>query len=250
LTEYLDTIQAKLPGLMIGCYLHGSLALGAFNEHFSDIDFITVMSRRCTESDIQRLADVHRMIAAKYPRWQLQGSYLQPDDLGKTEAAIEPAPYYSDGVLHPAGHHDLNEVTWWLLKNRGITLFGAENLNYTVDWSVLIEKMRENLNTYWVRFIQSPTRIAWLFSDDGIQWAVLGVLRQFYTFNEGDITSKVGAGEYGLVQLPHRWHRLIQEALNIRNRTGERLYPSRLLRAVDAFLFLRYLIRLCNKNFV
>lgn len=102
---------------------------------------------------------------------------------------------------------------------------------------MLIRKMLQNLNTYWASFTRQPGRMVWLWCDYGIQWAVLGVLRQFYTFREGDITSKSGAGEYALKQLPERWHRLIQEALNIRHETPGSLYR-----------FLQFIIRTCNAS--
>ncbi|MBZ0302050.1 MAG: DUF4111 domain-containing protein [Anaerolineae bacterium] len=89
----------------------------------------------------------------------------------------------------------------------------------------------------------------WLGSDWGIQWAVLGVLRQFYSFREGAITSKVGAGDYALQHLPPTWHRLIQEALNIRTQSGQCLYRSRLLRMMEAVRFMRYIIQTCNLHF-
>ncbi len=109
---------------------------------------------------------------------------------------------------------------------------------------------RENLNTYWARFTQEPTRMAWLLSDYGVQWVVLGVLRQFYTFKEQDITSKTCAGEYAVEHLPERWHRMIQEALNIRNQTNSSLYRLRIIRAVEAVRFLKFVIHFCNTNFV
>jgi hypothetical protein len=195
LEAYIAALEIELPGLMAGFYLHGSITLGAFHPSFSDIDFITVVSRRCTEDDVRHLTTIHETIAKNFPQWPLQGSYLQANDLGKFEDEIEPHPCYSDGRLNPKAHHDINSITWWTLKNRGVTLVGAAP-NFSVDWDLLVARMLENLNTYWVRFTQRPGRMLWLLSDDGIQWAVLGVLRQFYTFQEGDITSKIGSGEY------------------------------------------------------
>lgn len=80
--------------------------------------------------------------------------------------------------------HDLNSVTWWILKNRGIALIGSDpkELAFTVDWDLLITRMVENLNTYWASWTKNPTKMAYLLTDNGIQWAVLGILRQFYTF--------------------------------------------------------------------
>ncbi len=251
LEAYIAALEKELPGLMTGFYLHGSIALGAFHSHLSDIDFITVVSRRCTADDIERLKAIHKAIEKTYPQWPLQGSYLQVSDLGKFEDEIEPHPCYSDGRLEPSGQQDVNSVTWWMLKNRGVTLVGAlpENLDFSVDWTLLTTKMLENLNSYWARYTDNPIRIAWLFSDYGIQWAVLGVLRQLYTFQERDITSKIGAGEYALKHLPPRWHRLIQEALNIRNQSSQSLYRFRIVRAVEALRFLKFVIRFCNTNF-
>lgn len=251
LQEYLATMEEKLPGLVSGLYLHGSVALGAFEPGFSDIDFITVASRRCTHEDIATLATIHKSLEAKYPELPLSGSYLQWSDLGRFEKEIEPAPYYHDGVLHPSGYNDINSVTWWLLKNCGVALAGPDpkTLDFTVDWQRLVVKMRQNLNTYWASYTKKPSRIAWLFTDYGIQWTVLGVLRQYYTFQEGSIVSKVDAGEYALGRLPNQWRRLIQEAINIRKRVPGSLYRFRLTRAIDALQFLRYLIALCNRTF-
>jgi hypothetical protein len=83
-------------------------------------------------------------------------------------------------------------------------------------------------------------------TDYGIQWTVIGVLRVWYSFREQDITSKTGAGGYALTHLPSQWHPLIQEAINLRDHPGHKLYTSRLRRARDAVQFLHYLIQLCN----
>lgn len=246
--EYVGAMTAELPGFMSACYLHGSIALGAFQPGLSDIDFIAVISRPASEQVIARLKAIHGELKRKYPHLPMSGSYLQWHDLGRLEGAIEPHPHYHDGALHLQGYHDINLVTWWLLKNRGLALLGPApgELDLEVDWDRLVADMRENLNTYWVRFTRQPSRIAWLLFDYGIQWTVLGVLRQFYTFREQDITSKTGAGEYALAPLPKKWHRIIQEALNVRGRRSTRLYRLRLVRAVEAFRFLRYTVRLCN----
>ena len=248
LQAYMHLLETKLPGLVTGLYLHGSVALDAFNAAHSDIDFVALLNRRCSESDVESLEEIHCVIAASYPRWKLEGSYLQWQDLGQAERAIAPHPIYHDGELQQMGHFDVNWVTWWVLKNRGIALIGREpnELNFTVDWRHLITDMRQNLNTYWADFTTKPQRIVWLFSDYGIQWTVLGVLRQYYSFMEQDITSKTGAGEYALAHLPTGWHPLIREAIHLREQASGSLYESRIIRALEAYNFLRYIIRLSN----
>jgi hypothetical protein len=44
LNEYIDLVNDALPGLLVGFYLQGSLALGAFDPGLSDIDFFSITS--------------------------------------------------------------------------------------------------------------------------------------------------------------------------------------------------------------
>jgi hypothetical protein len=252
LDEYIHLLENELPGFMGAFYLHGSLALDAFDTQFSDIDFITVINRRTSKDDFDRLAAIHQTLKRQYPDWPLSGAYLQWGDLGQFEDKIEPHPHYHDDVLHARGYHDINSVTWWLLKNRGLSLYGPEptTLDFSVDWDRLTVNMLENLNTYWRGFTRKPPRMLWLIYDYGIQWVILGVLRQFYTFREHDITSKTGSATYGLKHLPARWHPIIQEALNIRHQTKNSLYRSRITRALDAMRFLNYIIAVCNNLYI
>lgn len=248
LEQYVALLQRTLPDLVDACYLHGSLALSAFNLHFSDIDFITVLKRRASAAEVERLQSLHQTIAARYPHWPLEGSYLQWEDLGQLEDAVTLAPCVHDGILRPAGHHDINLVTWWVLQQHGIAVFGPlpQTLKFTVDWKLLQTQMYDNLNSYWVGFTRSPAKIAYLSTSNGVQWAVLGVLRQFYTFQEHDIISKTAAGHYALKHLPARWHRLIHEAINVREQQSGSFYKSRALRTIEAVQFMHYIIKRCN----
>lgn len=109
--------------------------------------------------------------------------------------------------------------------------------------------MRQNLNTYWKDFTCKPRRMAWLLTDYGVQWAVLGVLRLYYTFREQDIASKIGAGEYALRHLPNQRHPIIREAINIRNQKKGAFYKFRFTRGIEAIKFVKFVIEECNRNF-
>jgi hypothetical protein len=107
-------------------------------------------------------------------------------------------------------------------------------------------QMHDNLNTYWAGYTRQPRRIITLLSDWGIQWTVLGVLRQVYFFRENGITTKTGAGVYALTCVPARWHRLIQEAINIREGHPARAFRFRVTRAAETVNFVKYIIHICN----
>jgi hypothetical protein len=245
--DYISLANKQLPNF----YLIGSIALGEFNERFSDIDFVTVLNRRATSAEIEKVCDIHRAIERSHPRWEMSGSYILPQDLGKLDHEVKPHPHYHDRVLHLNNCSDLNSVTWWELKNYGITIIGetARDLPFTVDWDLLIARMKQNLNSYWAGWAKRPGRVLMLYSDWGIQWAITGVLRQFYTFRENSITTKVRAAYSALGCLPTRWHKLIQEAIDIRKGKKDSAYQLKFWRMIEAATFLRYIIQTCNTSY-
>ncbi len=250
IADFIALINEQLPGWINGFYIVGSIALGEFNAQFSDIDFVATLTGSPTAKEIDELYAIHGAIEKKHPRWKLSGSYIQPGALGKLDGELEPHLYYHDGVLHPNHRLGLNPVTWWELKNHGMAVVGPEpqQLPFTVDWDRLILWMRENMNSYWLRWTDRPGRILMMYTNWGIQWAVLGVLRQFYTFRENSITAKVKAARYALGCLPARWHRLIQEAIDIRLGKKPSAYRFRITRTIEAVDFLKYILQLCNTS--
>ncbi len=251
LQNYILQVNQQTPNLLTAFYIEGSIALDGFNEHFSDIDFIAILNRQITLVEIETLRSIHSTIEKIFPEWRMSGSYFQVIDLSHFKDAPSQNLFFHDGVLQLHGHFELNSVEGWILKNHGIALIGPEpqTLGFSVDWNFLIQKMRDNLNSYWLSWANQPQRILMLFSDWGIQWAVLGVLRQFYSFRENDITTKTKAGEYALTCLPEKWHRLIQEALDIRAGRKHYAYWFRLSRTIEAVKFLKFIIQTCNANF-
>lgn len=250
LDNFIREINTQKPDLLHSIYLYGSLAFGAFNPQKSDIDFIAILNRRCTAEDLDILASNHARIRGEYPSSSLDGSYLHINNLAKCNDDLAPYPYY-DGDFHPAGYYDVNNITWWTIKQQGICIYG-ETLNtdaISVTWETLIEDMTINLNSYWQDWASNPEKHKLLFHDGAIEWAVLGVLRQYYSFQEHAITSKIGAGEYALLHLPHEWHPLIKDASLIRD-NQESLYHDKLLRQEIAQKFLHFIITESNAIFI
>src|SRR5688500_11363109 len=96
LDDYLGLLQHRLPALLAGCYLHGSLALGAFNPRLSDIDLVVVTSRPCTADDSAHLRAIHQTLAERYPRWPLEASYLEWPEVGRCDGRQLLRPHYHD----------------------------------------------------------------------------------------------------------------------------------------------------------
>ena len=237
---YKSLVRDRLPEHVMGFYLHGSIALGAYEHGFSDIDFIAVLNQRASETDCQVLEAIHKEVAEKYEKPNLEGSYFQLEDLGRFQPDVQPSPFYYEDRFCNVGHHDANSVTWWVLKHRGIAVWGIppQDLLFEVGWDVLIRRMAENLHEYWAPLIQRVKRDPVTLDDDMVQWSVLGILRLFYSFRESDITSKIGAGRYGLEVLPAKWHDILNESIRIRQGETESIYDVSEERTEDTLRFM------------
>ena len=203
--DYLRRTEQRLIGLIHASHIVGSIALGEFNEHFNDIDFITVLSRKATPIDLGNLRTIHQSLENTYPKWKMSGSYVQACDLGKLGNDLRPYLHDHDGKLRPTAHNVINSVRRWELRNCGIPIAGTASASFlfTVNWDLLTAEMRDNLNTYWRSWTRQPRLTAVLYTNWGIQWAVLGVLRQYFSFKENTITTKVRVCDYVLGSLPH-----------------------------------------------
>jgi hypothetical protein len=252
LQEYICLLERDTPGLVSAFYLVGSIALDAFNPRHSDVDFVAVLNRRADTGDQEQLLRVHRLVERKYPKWKMEGAYFQPDDLGRADDQVAPFLKYHDGKMEWCERFGLSSVTWWILKGQGIRVFGppSQTLAITLDVDDLLRGQMENLNSYWAGWTRRPGRLAALLSDWGVQWTVLGVLRQFYTLHEQRIISKTQAGEYALACLPERWRRIVGEAIALRESSSRTYYLFRITRAVEAYNFLKYIIQSCNDDYV
>jgi len=209
---------------------------------------VAVLSRPVISGDLEKMRKIHQVVERQYPKWKMEGVYFQRGDLGRLDDEVGRSPKYYDGKLEWCDHFVLSSVTWWILKEQGIPVFGPlpQSLPLTVNMDYLLREQRENLNSYWASWTRRPIRLAALLSDWGVQWTVLGVLRQYYTLHEQHIISKTRAGEYALACLPERWRRIVGEAIVLRESKQRTYYLSRITRAVEAYNFLKYIIRTCN----
>lgn len=258
LKDYINLLNDHLPGTIEGLYIHGSIALDAYVEGSSDIDFITLTNRRLTVRDTEALSHIHRTIENKYNKPEMDGVYALREDMGKLFTSIDDRieyPYYNNGELAFGDYFNFNPITWWVLKNKGIKIIGPEIEEFELDIQpyVLTSYVRENMNSYWTNRVQMAeasfeqlTQLPTEQIDIEIEWTVLGLLRQFYTIKEHDIVSKLAAGEYGLTQLPVEWHNIIKEAMNIRKGEKEKMYNSERDRLDHVMRFSKYLISHCN----
>jgi hypothetical protein len=248
LENYVSLVERYLPNFLNAFYIAGSIALDEFNPHFSDVDFIAVVSHLATKDEVETVHKVHLEVEQRHPNWILSGMYLLHNDLGRPSDEIGERIVFHEGNLPLQNNFEANPVAWWILKHHGISVLGSDprDLPISVDTKVLVAWTQENMNTYWKSWTQQLGKRMILLTDWGIQWAVLGVARQFYTIREHNIITKRRSGEYALTVIPSQWHRIIKEAIRLRTKADGSRYRFRFARMLDAVNFMKYIIQTSN----
>jgi Domain of unknown function (DUF4111) len=249
LDAYLHALE-PLRDHFYGIYLYGSIALDVFEERESDIDIVALTQLEWIAQELGQLARIHRRLGKEHPLGKrLDPMYVPLRDIGKYNAQIPPYPYASNGKFHPAGHFDLNAVTWWTIQHKGIRLLGPEisALPLEVAWEDVLDAMHYNLNTYWARKAQKPHLF---LLDVWVMTAVATLCRILTTIEEGEIISKSASLTRWRDRLPARWHAIIDEAWRIRQASKTpSLYGSRIKRLRETLAFIEY-VRTLQKDFI
>jgi predicted nucleotidyltransferase len=195
---------------LVGIYLHGSLALGAFDEEESDVDFLVVTTHELGSAEIERLAELHERLGDR-----LDGSYLPRDVFRRFDPARVVHPHieaHKEPRLFPDDHGGETVIYRYVLRKCGVVLHGpppedlidpvgAEDLRWGV-WDIL-------LNWWTPRLAADDDRL-----DDARYraYAVVTMCRMRYTLATGDVVSKPAAAEWALVHVAENWHDLIRRA--------------------------------------
>src|SRR6266516_5619022 len=237
---YLHALE-PLHSHFYGIYIYGSIALGGFEELESDIDIVALTHGEWTIMELAQLEALHtQLIRTHQLGKRLEVLYIPLHDLGKRDREIKPYPRMRWGKFFPVGYGDLNYVTWWTVKNKGIRLLGPERseLPFEVAWQNVLETMRDNLNGYWA----SQARRPWRFlHNHELEYAVTTHCRMLTTIEEEEIITKSLALKRWRGRLPARWCPLIDEAWRIRHHLGRSsLYRTRLRRMREVLAFMKY----------
>jgi hypothetical protein len=240
LGTYLEIADSTVPGLIEGLYVVGSYALDDWQPGRSDIDIVAVLAEPATDEDFGGLRTTQALLNEHQPVPYIDGPYLSWADLISAPATGLHRPWTLDGELHHDGDcFEINPVTWYTLATYGVTVRGpaAEKLNI---WHEVEERVRfviDNLSTYWHQLSESVVEACEQpdssFDLASFEWCALGALRLHYTAFTGDVTSKRGAGEYGIVVTPDYLHDTLLAALAARASGEGEVTTTMMLGAAD-----------------
>jgi hypothetical protein len=227
---YLRQLDQVLPGVVSGFYLVGSVALGAYRDGRSDIDFIAVLGRGLGAAELRRLRFHHLRSglttgarAVRHGRSLMtgtcNGSFIMEDHLPTPVTEIVPvASHVGHEFRIGRGGSEVNPVGWKVLAERGVTIRGPRPDALSIDpqpallrsWNVA------NLEGYWRSWTATVMEAPPLSFRLRPRWSTAGVLgapRLHHTIATGEVISKEAAGEYALDVFGLRWHPLVTDAL-------------------------------------
>lgn len=242
---WLAHIDARAPGLVTGLYLRGGLAFGEWIPGRSDVDFVATLAHRPRGAEVDAIEDSHRALAGDLPGVPFDGLHLLAEDLTRAPALCPDVPCVLHHHFEAEAAHDVNAVTWHELAERGVTVRGpaAATLGIWTDAAGLVAFTRDNLDTYWRATSQAlsaqPGEGAY---PDACCWCVLGVARLHHLLVTGRLTSKSGAGRWGLGHYPARFHRVLREALRVRGGGAEEYAGDPDARGHDVAAFTAYVV--------
>lgn len=228
-------------GLVTGLYLHGGLALGEWIEGKSDVDFTATLARVPGEDDVAALQAAHATVAATHGDAPvLDGAHVLASDLARAPDACPDRPTVFLHTFETAGRFSLSPVAWHELARHGVTVSGPaiETLGIWTDDEVLRTHTIDNLDTYWRRQVEHGTADPAVASSDfACEWVVPGVARLHHLLVTRAQTAKSLAVRWGLGFYPIRWHRVLREALHLREGAYGPQYDDAAERGRDVLAF-------------
>jgi Aminoglycoside adenylyltransferase, C-terminal domain/Nucleotidyltransferase domain len=241
---YVAHLDRLVPAALAGFYLVGSVALGAYRDGRSDVDFVAVLDSEVGSAELRRLRLLHirsgfHTATASIRRGHsplsgtCNGVFVRWADLAAPVTEITPVASHIGYkfTTAPVGS-DVSPVAWKVLAERGIPIRGPEPSSLPLDPQpdLLRSWNLDNLDRYWRPWALALKRSPRTWNRLRPRWSsaygVLGPPRLHRTVATGDVISKDQAGEYALDVFPPRWHPLIGDALAYWRREPRRLRLS------------------------
>lgn len=211
----------------------------------SDVDFVATLARRPGRDDLDALAASHVDVHEEHPEVPFDGAHLLAADLAADPEQCPDVPCVLHGQFDERARNDINPVTWHELAYRGITVRGPAigDLDVWTSAERLTAFTRGNLDSYWRA---NAERLATLPPEGETEWAccwcALGVARLHHLLITGEMTTKSGAGRWGLTFYPERFHRVLREAQRIRAGGPEQYAGDARPRGRDTADFTAYVV--------
>jgi hypothetical protein len=216
--EFESRTRVILEKNFLGFYLYGSLALGDFDPHTSDIDWIVVTQGEISEYIFTALKAMHATFDRSDSPWtgKIEVAYIPSHALNHRVGTAEAYPQIEKGTeLFRAPL----EIGWafqrYSLREFGVVVAGPEP--HTIMDPVDPADLRQAgglIVKDWVEHAQQDSAwIDWVRHRSALSFVVLTLCRIHYSMATGSVASKPAAAGWAKENLGERWEALIQRSL-------------------------------------
>jgi hypothetical protein len=217
-SDFAARIQSNLGSQFLGLYLYGSLALGDFDPHTSDIDFIVVTDSDLSDDFFTVLREMHAEFDSSNSPWsgKVEAAYIPREALRHADPTHKHYPQIEKGTeLFRAPL----EIGWafqlYTLRQYGIVVAG-QDLRALIN-PVNVADMRQAASVILGGWLEQSrydsSWIAWARRRSNQAFVVLTLCRLLYSLETGDIASKPAAARWAQKNLGARWDALIERSL-------------------------------------
>jgi hypothetical protein len=234
LERMVDGSRKALGDNFVGAYLHGSFALGDFDER-SDVDFIVVTGEDLSPDQLQSLQTLHGELYREPSPWaeRLEGSYApqaiwrrrsaeprdppgesRPDDWADPGASglhpeVYPFWFIGNGEDHLVrSEHDNRDIPRWIVREHGVVLAGPNPRGLTDP--VTPEMLRAEARTLIDLFAKLASEGDLLKTHLGQSFAAVATARGLHTLESGRVNSKAAAVTFAKHRLEPRFAALVE----------------------------------------
>lgn len=216
LKRFTEMSKQILGSNLVGVYLHGSAAMGCFNRKKSDLDLILII-----EGDISDMVKMEfmRHVVGLNEEAPEKGFELSVVKREYCNPFIYPTPYelhFSvvhlkcflddpiDYVKKMKGTDKDLAAHFTIIRKYGIVLYGEDidRVFGAVPRDDYIDSILYDIDGACGEILENPV------------YFTLNLCRVMAYLREGKVLSKRAGGEWGLDELPHRFHGMIRDALH------------------------------------
>ena len=201
---------------LVGVYLHGSAVMGCFNPEKSDVDLLVVVNEEPTDAVKRTFLDMVVSLDESGPAKGVEMSVVE-------RSVCKPFAYPTPFVLHFSKMH----LDWYrnnpedyiakmkgtdrdlaahitVIRARGVCLCGAP-----IDEVFGEVPKQDYIDSLWHDIADAEGDIA-----EATMYLTLNLARVLAFLQDGSVLSKQEGGEWGLKNLPEKYHGLLREALS------------------------------------
>lgn len=205
-----NTFKVLMKEKLVGIYLHGSLAMGCFNQNKSDIDIIIVAKQKLTRDENRAIAKQLLMLHDEIPSGRgielsivletIARDFVYPTPFEFHYSDYHRERYQNDEDYNCGGFEDPDLAAHFtVIYQRGVTVYGRpiHAVFKSVDRTFYLQSILTDIANAPDEIVDSPV------------YSTLNLCRVLLFLRQGLVSSKKEGGEWGLNALPDKFHHII-----------------------------------------